>query len=106
MMRLEPSRWEQLMEGCAPQGVRVAPPTGDSGVPELQLQAVTSALLAATRDMGTNTGRGFTKPLKEQKKKLITTDQIVARMRVSYPALSAARMDQGLLHLFLSELMT
>jgi hypothetical protein len=56
--------------------------------------------------MATNTGGVKWTPAKEVKKKLLTTEQIVARMRLSYPLLSAARMDPGLLHLFLSELMT
>ena len=50
------------MEGCAPRGVNVTTPSVDSGVPEMQLQAVTNALLAATREMGTNTGRNYLKP--------------------------------------------
>jgi hypothetical protein len=44
---LEPSTFEQLMEGCVPEGVALAPTQGDVGVPAVQLQAVTNALLAA-----------------------------------------------------------
>jgi hypothetical protein len=69
---------------------------------------VTSALLAAaqTRDMATNTGGVKWRPAREVKKKLLTAEQIVDRMRVSYSALRAAKVDAGLRHLFLAELMT
>ena len=47
-----------------------------------------------------------TKAPKEVKRKLLTAEQIVERMRVSYPALRAAKVDPGLKRLFLAELMT
>jgi hypothetical protein len=39
-------------------------------------------------------------------KRLLSAAQIVDRMRVSYPALRAAKVDPGLKRLFLAELMT
>ena len=56
---------------------------------------MTNALLAAaqTRDMATNTGGVKWSPAREVKKKLLTAEQILERMRVSYPALRAARVD-------------
>ena len=75
--------------------------------------AVTEALLAAawTVDASTNTGgvrfRPTTKqPPKVVTKRLLSAAQIVDRMRVSYPALRAAKVDPGLKRLFLAELMT
>ena len=102
--RLEPSRWEEMVEGCAPSGVNISLPQDGTGIPAVQLQAVTDALLAATRDMGTSTRERPRKP--DPKKRLVTTEQIVARMRVTYPTLVAAKLDQGLMHFVLSELMT
>jgi hypothetical protein len=101
--RLEPSRWQQLLEGCGP-----AQPTGEVSSAEEQVRAVTQALLAAaqTRDMATNTGGVKWRPKQEGPKKLLTAEQIVARMRVSYPALRASGVDAGLRQLFLSELIT
>ncbi len=40
------------------------------------------------------------------KRRLLSAEQIVDRMRVSYPALRAAKVDPGLKRLFLAELMT
>ena len=45
-------------------------------------------------------------PPKENKRKLISAAQIVDRMRVSYPALRAAKVDPGLKRLFLAELIS
>lgn len=47
-----------------------------------------------------------TKPPKEVKRRLLSAEQIVERMRVSYPALRAAKVDPSLKRLFLAELMT
>jgi hypothetical protein len=63
------------------------------------------------QDVSTNTGGvkwrpATTKAPKEVKRKLLTAEQIVERMRVSYPALRAAKVDPGLKRLFLAELMT
>jgi hypothetical protein len=93
-----------MVEGCAPSGVTISLPQDGTGIPAVQLQAVTDALLAATRDMGTSTRERPRKP--DPKKRLVTTEQIVARMRVTYPTLVAAKLDQGLMHFVLSELMT
>ncbi len=46
------------------------------------------------------------RPKEAAKKKLLSTEQIVERMRVSYPALRVAKVDPGLKQLFLAELMT
>ena len=54
---------------------------------------MTNALLAAAQTW-------------DMAKKLLTAEQIVARMRVSYPALKAAKVDAGLRQLFLAELLT
>jgi hypothetical protein len=75
---------------------------------------VTEALLAAaqTHDVSTNTGGvryrppPARQPARVAKRKLLSAEQIVDRMRVSYPALRAAKVDQGLKRLFLAELMT
>lgn len=68
---------------------------------ELQVRAVTDALLAAAqakeyRSMATNTGGVKWNPKKEVKKKVLSAEQIVDRMRVSYPALRAAKVDSSL----------
>ncbi len=65
------------------------------------VQAVTEALLAAaqTTDVSTNTGGVryrppvAKQPAKLAKRKLLSAEQIVDRMRVSYPALRAAKVD-------------
>jgi hypothetical protein len=62
---------------------------------------VTEALLAAaqTNDASTNTGGVryrppvARQPAKVAKKRLLSAEQIVERMRVSYPALRAAKVD-------------
>jgi hypothetical protein len=59
--------------------------------------------------MATNTGgirMRVPRPVREPRKKLLSAEQIVERMRVSYPALRAAKVDPGLKQLFLAELMT
>jgi hypothetical protein len=53
---------------------------------------------AQTTDASTNTGGVRTKPQpkqppKEVKKRMLSAEQIVDRMRVSYPALRAAKVD-------------
>jgi hypothetical protein len=55
--------------------------------------------------MSTNTGGVKWRP-KEVKKRVLSAEQIVDRMRVSYPALRAAKVDNSLRQLFLAELMT
>lgn len=102
--RLDPSMWEKLMEGCGGMASEEAPPS--QGGLDAQVQAVTNALLAATRDMSTNTGGAKWRPPQAKTKKLLTTEEIVGRMRVSYSALRAAKLDAGLRQLILSELMT
>ena len=46
--------------------------------------------------MATNTGGVKWNPKKEVKKKDLSAEQIVDRMRVSYPALRAAKVDSSL----------
>ena len=74
------------------------------------MTALTNALLAAAqmRDMATNTGGVKWRPpaKKTEKRRLLSTEQIVERMRVSYPALRAAKVDPALKQLFLAELLT
>jgi hypothetical protein len=72
------------------------------------VEAVTNALLAAaqTRDMATNTGGVKWRPAQPKERKVLSAEQIVGRMRVTYPALRAAKVDAGLRKLFLAELLT
>lgn len=66
---------------------------------EETVKDVTRALLAAaaqTREMATNTGGVKWRPSVPKKKPLLTTEQIVDRMRVSYTALRVAKVDAGL----------
>lgn len=58
--KLDPSRWEALMEGCT-GGTLEAVQNSSAGL-DAQVKAVTNALLAATRDMSTNTGGPKWKP--------------------------------------------
>ena len=68
-------------------------------------------MLAAAQDASTNTstigrGAGVQPRRPPAKKKLLTVEQIVGRMRVSYPALTAARFDPHLKQMFLAELIS
>lgn len=94
--------------------------------PVSHVSQLTNALLAAAGatggyvDMGTNTGgvalpKGrAARPAQAPKtggkpppgKRLLSTEKIVERMRVSYPALRAARVDPALKQLFLAELIS
>ena len=58
--KLSPSWWETLMEGCA-TGTLASGATSTTGF-DAQVRAVTNALLAATRDMASNTGGVKYKP--------------------------------------------
>ncbi len=77
---VQPSTWDRLMEGYVPpqmeQGHRMMSTAADS---ELQVKAVTDALLAATsakeyRSMATNTGGVKWTPKKEVKKKVLSAE--------------------------------
>ena len=56
--------------------------------------------------MATNTGGVRWAPAKAATKKLLSAKQIVQRMKITYPLLTAARVDPGLRRLFISELIT
>jgi hypothetical protein len=112
-VRLAPSLLEQLMEGCTPvhstKGLQELLTGGAEDTTALKVTAITNALLAAagqTRDMATNTGGVKWKPAREAVKKVLTAEQIVDRMKVTYPVLTAAKVDSGLRQLFLAELIT
>jgi hypothetical protein len=96
------------MQGWVPAGEGQQGEATAEGKRELQVKAVTQALLAAAqmRDMATNTGGVRWAPQRGAPRKVLSADQIVRRMRVTYPMLTAARVDPGLRQLFIAELIS
>jgi hypothetical protein len=76
------------------------------------VEQVTKALLAAAGaqkvDMATNTGGvpGAGSKTMPKIKSPLSAQQIVDRMRISYPALRACKVDSGMRQLFLAQLVT